>query len=361
MKAAVKSALRVVLSIALVVFIAELLVMVALMQFAEFPPLAGALIDATLLTLIIAPALYMGVYRHLIHEIQQRQDAEIELCQALDEQRGLNAKLTQARDQLIQSEKLVSMGQIAAGVAHEINNPIGFIGSNLSTLENYAGELIALLNTYESCHPYIKKNSDLYLAVSKARAAADIDYLKTDISSLLAESLEGITRVKRIVKDLKDFSRSDDGVREQADLNHELERTLNIVNNQLKYHTKLVKKLQPLPLVECVPAQINQVFLNILVNAGQAIAQEGIITLSTQALADEVCISISDTGSGMTDEQKTRLFEPFYTTKPRDKGTGLGLSVSWGIISKHGGRIEVDSVLGTGTSFRIYLPLRLND
>lgn len=360
MKAAVKSASGVVLSITLVVFIAELLVMVALMQFKALPPLAGALIDASLLTLIIAPALYMRVYRHLIREIQHRQDAEIDLCHTLDEQRSLNTKLTQARDQLIQSEKLVSMGQMAAGVAHEINNPIGFIGSNLGSLENYRGNLMALLNTYESCHPQIKKDDELYQSVIAARAAADIDYLKTDISSLIEESAEGITRVKRIVKDLKDFSRTDDGVREQADLNHELERTLNIVNNQLKYHCTLVKQLQPLPLVECVPAQINQVFLNMLVNAGQAIAQEGVITLNTQACADEVCISISDTGSGMTDEQKTRLFEPFYTTKPRDKGTGLGLSVSWGIISKHGGRIEVESVLGTGTTFRIYLPLRLN-
>jgi len=357
MKVAVRTALKVVSSIALIVFIAELLVMVLLMRLDTLPPLTNALIDASLLSLIIAPALYFRVYLPLMLEIRSRQQIETELHRALAEQQSLNSKLTQARHQLIEAEKLVSMGQIAAGVAHEINNPIGFIGSNLGTLKSYAEDLLQLLDTYESCHSELQQHTALYNNIIAARTKADIDYLKTDITSLIDESVDGITRVRQIVKDLKDFSRADDGVREQVDLNNELDRTLNIVHNQLKYHTTLVKNLQPLPLVDCVPAQINQVFLNFLVNAGQAIEKEGIITLESQSADDEMCISISDSGCGMNEEQKLRLFEPFYTTKPRDKGTGLGLSVSWGIINKHGGRIEVESLLGIGTTFRIYLPI----
>lgn len=351
-------ALRFGIGLTLVIAAAELVVMQALKLFSALPPGLAAVIDALLLAVLISPAIYLLLYRPLYRQLTERQAAELRLKSALDEQAHLNQQLSQAREQLLESEKLVSMGQIAAGVAHEINNPVGYIGSNLSTLADYCDGVVRLLAAYEACHELIETDTSRFQQVLRAREQADVEYLKADIEDLISESRDGIERVKRIVQDLKDFSRSDDGVLEAVDLNAELERALNIAHNQLKYHTTLTKHYtEPLPLVRCVPSQIDQVLLNILVNAGQAIENQGTITLSTQVFADEVCVSIADSGCGMSEELRLRIFEPFYTTKPRGKGTGLGLSVSWGIVKKHGGRIEVTSELGKGSEFRVYLPL----
>ncbi|MEH6625695.1 MAG: ATP-binding protein [Motiliproteus sp.] len=358
MNIAIKEALRVVVSIALSVFIAEMLVMLILSQLEDLSTLTESIVDASLLTVLLAPALYFLVYRPLKREIKERRRAETDLRTSLHNEKVLNEKLTAARDQLLESEKLVSMGQIAAGVAHEINNPVGFVASNMGSLETYLDDLLKLVSSYENCHPLIQQDTELFQTILAARESADIDYLKSDSSDLIKESQDGIARIKRIVQDLKDFSRSDDGVYEFADLNHELDRTLNIVNNELKYHTKLEKVLGEIPAVECVPSQINQVLLNLLVNAGQAIEKEGIIRICTELKDDQVQISITDNGCGMSEQQLTRIFEPFYTTKPRGKGTGLGLSVSWGIIQTHGGSITAESEQGKGTTFRVCLPLK---
>ena len=186
----------------------------------------------------------------------------------------------------------------------------------------------------------------------------DIGFLREDIRDLLDESGEGVSRVKKIVQDLKDFSRQDVAEWQLADLHKGLESTLNIVHNELKYKAEVVREFGELPDVECVPSQLNQVFMNLLVNAAHAIDQRGTITLRTGQEGEQVWVEVEDTGKGIAPEHLKRIFEPFFTTKPVGKGTGLGLSLSYGIVQKHGGRIEVDSVAGKGTRFRVWLPVR---
>ena len=191
-----------------------------------------------------------------------------------------------------------------------------------------------------------------------ARAQSDIEFLRQDIPELLRESSEGLARVKTIVSGLRDFSRADDGQWLEADLNHGLESALSMVWNEVKYKAEVVRDLGPLPQVPCIAAQLNQVFVNLLVNAAQAIDGKGIITLRSRAQGDEVWLEIADNGRGMSAEVQKRIFEPFYTTKAVGKGTGLGLSISWEIVSRHHGRIEVQSAPGAGSCFRITLPAK---
>ncbi|MGE3730121.1 MAG: sensor histidine kinase [Lysobacterales bacterium] len=270
-------------------------------------------------------------------------------------------KLKEAQNQLLQSEKMASIGQLAAGVAHEINNPIGYVHSNLGTLLTYVTALLALLDNYDRLVCSTPDLDPVILAqIDEQKRHFDFEYLQTDLPQLLAESREGIERVKKIVHDLRDFSRageleSSDWV--QADLHQGLESTLNIVWNELKYKAEVVRDYGELPQIRCLPSQLNQVFMNLLVNAGHAIDSHGRIQISTRLLDGEVCVSIADNGSGMTTEQIGRIFDPFFTTKPVGKGTGLGLSLSYSIISKHHGRIEVDSAPGQGSTFRVFLPI----
>lgn len=275
------------------------------------------------------------------------------------EQGILIKKLEEAHSQLLQSEKLASIGQLAAGVAHEINNPIGFVNSNLGTLQGYVSQLIGLIDaTAEAIEPLLDNDPTLRQRLGVLRAGAEIDFLREDIVSLIAESIEGTTRVRRIVQDLRDFSRTGEVTLEWADLHAGLESTLNVVANEIKYKADIVREYGNLPQVECRPSQINQVFMNLLVNAAQAIPQHGLITLKSGTLADRVWVAISDTGKGIPPENMTRIFDPFFTTKPVGKGTGLGLSLSYGIIKKHGGEITVDSQPERGTTFTVWLPLR---
>ncbi len=261
---------------------------------------------------------------------------------------GKMAELEEAHGQLLQSEKMASIGVLAAGVAHEINNPVGFVGSNLGTLKSYSEEMIALL---EACRAGRATEADF--------AAADFDYLKTDLADLIRESRDGLERVRKIVSDLKDFSRVDQAQWQDADLNAGIECTLNVVWNELKYKAEVVRAYDPsLPRVACLPAQINQVVMNLLVNAAHAIAERGVITVRTGHDAEWVWIEVEDSGSGMPPEVQKHIFDPFYTTKPVGKGTGLGLSISYDIVRKHGGRIEVRSEPGQGSCFRVCLPVR---
>jgi PAS domain S-box-containing protein len=301
-------------------------------------------------------------YDGVLSDITERKLAEQNLSQSLGEQRMLNKKLEEAHNQLLQSEKMASIGQLAAGVAHELNNPIGFVNSNLGTLDGYLHDLLFILDAYDKAMSDGDFAADSEGAKSRIEHICkerDFDFVRDDIFQLIAESREGIDRVRRIVLDLKTFSRA--GVQESdyADLNQGLESTLNIVWNELKYKCKVIKELGELPPVYCQASQINQVFLNLLVNAGQAIEENGEITLRTR-LADEgrlVVVEVSDTGKGIAPENLSRIFDPFFTTKPVGKGTGLGLSLSYSIIQAHHGRIEVDSKLGQGTTFRVILPI----
>jgi two-component system NtrC family sensor kinase len=281
-----------------------------------------------------------------------------ELAREQEEQRKLIRQLEETHHQLLQSEKLASIGQLAAGVAHEINNPIGFVNSNLSTLKNYADELLQLIDAYAAAEPLLNESSPEKLHLERLKQSTDLDYLREDIVNLIAESIDGASRVRRIVQDLRDFSRIGEVVREWADLHAGLESTLNLVANEIKFKAEVVREFGTLPLVECIPSQINQVFMNLLVNAAHAISGHGTITLRSGSDNEQVWLAVSDNGCGIAPEHLARIFDPFFTTKPIGKGTGLGLSVAYGIIEKHGGRITVDSQPGQGSTFTIWLPLR---
>lgn len=258
--------------------------------------------------------------------------------------------------QLVQSEKLSSIGQLAAGVAHEINNPIGYINSNLSSLNQYVQDVLKLIDLYEdaelSCSDTQKLNQ-----IDAHKTRIDLDFIKSDVIELLHESQEGASRVKKIVQDLKDFSHAGGADEwEWADLHACLESTLNIVNNEIKYRAGVVKKYGDIPQVWCLPHQLNQIFMNLLVNAAHAIENEGTITIRTGAENNTVWVDVSDTGKGIAPEHINKIFDPFFTTKPVGKGTGLGLSVSYNIVKKHHGEIQVNSRIGEGTTFRVVLP-----
>ncbi len=263
--------------------------------------------------------------------------------------------------QLIRAEKLASLGQLAAGIAHEINNPVGYVTSNLKTLEQYATGLVPLLKLQRELLEGDGSEARLLSTEQLARMRAqwmqaDVESLLTDLPELVQESLTGTRRIKEIVQSLRAFAREDDGRPQVVDLNAELESTLRMVWNELKYKCEVRRDFGALPPVTCYPTQITQVFTNLLVNAAQAIETQGEIRIRTWQQAHEVVVVISDTGKGMTQETLARLFTPFFTTKPRGQGTGLGLSISRDIIARHAGRIEVQSEPGQGSTFTVYLP-----
>jgi two-component system NtrC family sensor kinase len=270
------------------------------------------------------------------------------------------ARLEDAQRQLLQADRLSTIGQLAAGVAHEINNPIGYVQSNLETLRDYVSSLFRLIALQETTLRQLGSTHPGQLQqIENVRQEIDFDFLAKDLPTLLAESQEGISRVRKIIQDLREFSRA--GHAETwtlTDIHAGIDSTVNIVWNELKYKVELIKHFGELPPVECLPSQINQVLMNILVNAGHAIDGHGQITIATRATDDFVYIEISDNGKGIAQEHLPRIFEPFFTTKPVGKGTGLGLSISYGIVRKHNGEIDVHSELGVGTTFIIKLPIR---
>lgn len=300
-----------------------------------------------------------GVARSVItfDDVSVRSARQLELQQRHDELQSTYRRLAGAQEQLLQSEKMASIGQLAAGVAHEINNPIGYVHSNLGTLQDYLGALFALIE----CHEAALQSDDPTARREDVRARRerlDIDFILGDLPKLLEESREGIERVTKIVQDLKDFSYAGrDETMRPSDLHKGLESTLNIVWNDLKYKVRLEKHYGELPLVECHQSEINQVLMNLLINAGQAIENRGSITIATGAENGEAWISIADSGCGIAPDALQRIFEPFYTTKPIGRGTGLGLAITYSIIAKHHGRIEVSSELGAGSAFRVVLPV----
>jgi len=304
---------------------------------------------ASLLALVIAN-----------HQMNVERDNRIVELSTLNETlQRVNLMLEEAQDQLIQSEKLASIGQIAAGVAHEINNPVGFVSSNLGTLESYLQRLFGLLDAYIEADEAAPAPTEALARARMLRDGHDFNFLRGDIVDLLSESRDGLVRVKRIVQDLKDFSRTGaEEAWEMADLHAVLESTLNIVRSELKHKARIEIKFGELPKVECLPSRLSQVFINLLVNAGQAIDADGKITLATGVESSHVWISVEDTGCGISEENVSRVFDPFFTTKPVGEGTGLGLSVSYSIVLKHGGQIDVESEVGRGTRFTVRLPIR---
>jgi two-component system NtrC family sensor kinase len=298
--------------------------------------------------------------RDKLEERVQERTADLQMANATLEtkkaqQDVLIERLEQAQTQLLQSEKMATIGQLAAGVAHEINNPVGFVNANLGSLQRYADDLLELIAVYEQVESLLPPAN--LAAIAKLKQDIDLAFLRDDIANLLAESLDGVKRVKNIVQDLKDFSHVDEAERHWANLEEGLDSTLRLVGNELKFKADVVKEYGGIPAIECLASQLNQVFMNLLVNAAHAIEERGRITIRTGVDGHELWVEIEDTGKGIKPEHLSRIFEPFFTTKPVGKGTGLGLSLSYGIVQKHAGRIDVKSVPGTGTLFRIVLPM----
>ena len=283
----------------------------------------------------------------------------ISLQRANQELLSLNESLRNAQHQLLQSERLASIGQLAAGVAHEINNPIGYVFSNFGTLEVYLQRLFEMLDAYEQAESALA-NRDIATGLAALRGQVELDYLKQDIPMLMGESREGLSRVRKIVQDLKDFSRVDTHQEwTWASLHQGIDSTLNIVANEIKYRADVRREYGTLPDIECLPSELNQVFLNLLVNAAHAFGLErGLIVVRSGDAGDEVWVEVEDNGSGIAPEYLARVFDPFFTTKPVGRGTGLGLSLAYGIVQKHHGRIDVRSEPGRGSCFRVTLPVR---
>ncbi len=295
----------------------------------------------------------------VVKDISERRAYEAAAEEHLQKLVALNTRLEDAHLQLLQSEKMASIGQLAAGVAHEINNPVGYVFSNIGSLEKYLHDFMRMLEAYEKAEAGLPEAARAEL--QRVRAEVDLSFLRRDVLSLLAESREGLNRVRKIVQDLKDFSRVGSADEWQwADVHAGLDSTLNIVWNELKYKTTVERRYGELPQVHCLPSQINQVFMNLLVNAAHAIEVKGVVTVRTGREGEEVWIEVEDTGAGIPPENLKRIFDPFFTTKPVGKGTGLGLSVSYSIVQKHRGRIEVKSEVGRGSTFRVWLPIDPN-
>jgi signal transduction histidine kinase len=253
---------------------------------------------------------------------------------------------------------MASIGQLAAGVAHEINNPIGFVHSNLTSLETYLRDLFTVLEACEQMERELPGQASAPRPSALGREL-DLDFLKQDIPLLLGESREGIARVKHIVQSLREFARIDSG----DDWHWEtpqrcLDTTLEVLRGAMSNKIEVLREYGETPEIECLPSHLNQAFMNILLNATQAIAGQGTIRVRTGQDKEQVWVEIGDSGCGIAPENLPHIFEPFFTTRPVGSGTGLGLSAAFSIVKRHQGRIEVDSTPGKGTVVRIHLPIR---
>lgn len=260
-----------------------------------------------------------------------------------------NKEITETQTRLVHAAKMAGLGQLVAGIAHELNNPISFIYSNMSHLKDYSNKIIQLVKKAE-------KKTDL----SKEKEEAEFDYIVKDLPKLIKSCEDGARRTRDIVLGLRSFSRLEEAKIKEVDIHEGIESTLSLLEGEFKSRVEVIKNYGDLPKVLCYPSQLNQVFMNILTNATQAIeGDKGSVTISTKVIQkNRVQISIKDTGKGMTAEVSEKIFEPFFTTKDMSKGTGLGMSITYGIIQKHGGEIAVSSQLGKGTEFIITLPIR---
>ena len=252
-------------------------------------------------------------------------------------------------------------------MAHEINNPIGFVNSNLKTLESYQNSINELINNYRKLlsdikNSVVEEDSDAFVArqmghVVKLETELDIDFLQEDVVDLIQDCQEGVERIKNIIIDLKEFAHPGEDKLKEADINNNIESTLNFVNYELKYKATVVKNYGELPILKCYPQQLNQVFMNILVNASQALEKMGEIRVKTEHVNENIEIMISDNGKGIPEENLSTIFDSFFTTKDVGEGTGLGLNIAHNIVKKHGGSIDVESKVGEGTTFTVKIPV----
>lgn len=269
--------------------------------------------------------------------------------------------------QLLQSEKLASVGQLAAGVAHEINNPVGFISSNLGTLRDYIEDVRNIIEAQRfaikagtecrDADEYAKINAMAIADLKALLEKADFDFLMTDLNDLLDESIDGVERIRKIVADLLDFSRTNSSDVKAVDINELLEKTISVAWNELKYKAEVVRDLGELPKIYCNDGKLSQVFLNLLLNASHAMKEQGEVVITTRQVGDNVKIVVDDTGIGIPKDILPNIFDPFFTTKSVKEGTGLGLHIARTVIDSHQGTISVSSELDVGTSFTILLPI----
>jgi two-component system NtrC family sensor kinase len=275
---------------------------------------------------------------------------------ALEELERAYKELKDTQSKILQQEKMASIGQLAAGVAHEINNPMAFISSNLGTLGKYVCRLTEFIQTQSEVIESLNA-TDAVEGLKKKQKEVKLDYITEDIKGLITECLDGSERVQKIVQGLKSFARVDEAEYKYADINECIESTVNIVWNELKYKATLQKDYGNLPLTKCYPQQMNQVFMNLLINAVHAIEKQGEIIIRTREENGSILAAISDTGHGIPKEDLNKIFEPFFTTKEVGKGTGLGLSITYEIVRRHDGEITVESEVGKGTTFTVRLPI----
>jgi len=287
---------------------------------------------------------------------------EKELERMLGEVQRSHEELKKAQAQLLQSEKLASIGQLAAGIAHEVNNPLGFLSSNIVVLGRFLENFKSLVAPLRGLQAAVGRQDPGQVSEEAHRLARlgdsmDISDFLEDADRLVQGTLTGVDRIKKIMTELKTFSRKDEGARQAVNLNDVVEGVLSIVWNEMKYKAELRKEYGQVPVVKCNPQQIGQVILNLLLNAVQALEGQGVITVRTFPRNGGVCLQVSDTGKGIPPKLLDKIFEPFFTTKEIGKGTGLGLSISSDIVQKHKGKIEVASQEHQGTTFTVWLPL----
>ncbi len=265
------------------------------------------------------------------------------------------AELERLQAHMVHTEKMASLGQLAAGVAHELNNPAGFVYGNMDLLRQYLAQLEKLFNTYDQ----LTLSSDSAMSVSAMKVEVNYDSLMPDINSIVSDCHEGAQRICDVVKNLRLFSRLDEAELKRIDIHEGIESTLRLLS---RYYNSgrllLLKDYGELPQVTCYAGQLNQVWMNLLVNAAQSVSDSGQVKISTRCEDDSVVVAISDTGRGIPEEHLSRIFDPFFTTKPVGEGTGLGLSITYGIIERHEGTITVNSTVGVGTTFTVRIPVR---
>lgn len=295
-------------------------------------------------------------YGLLFQQLREKLQIESELIEANEQLRAVVKQLEATQMQLLQADKMASIGQLAAGVAHEINNPIGYVHSNLASLQDYLDDMIRLLqfcNQQQGEWP-----QQLREQLQRMQTDMDFEYLISDIPVLMQQTNEGIARVRKIVQDLREFSHVDSGEMAVCDIHQGIHTTLNMVRNEYKDKAEIIYELGNIPQVKCNLGQLNQVFLNLIINACHAIPERGSIHISTGRAGDQVWVRIADSGVGIAPDQLGRIFDAFYTTKPVGMGTGLGLSLSYTIVKAHNGTIQVSSTPGEGSVFTVWLPIR---
>jgi len=325
---------------------------------------------SVIVILLLGGCIWLG------YEVHRLQRENLVLRAGTGESEDALKKMQASQAQVIQTTKLASLGQMVAGVAHEINTPLGFVKSNVEVVGDLLDDYRALVQQYDVAVQYCLQPVDLIFSADKAsleklvkhveearrklfeaRAAVEKSPLLTDAKELLGDASEGLSQLSTLVLNLKGFSRVDRDGMDTMDLNEGVESALMIAQHQMRDRVKVVKHLQPLPKVKCMASQINQVFLNLITNAAQAIDGDGTLTIDSRADANNVEISFSDTGCGIPDDVLPKIFDPFFTTKPVGEGTGLGLSIVHKIVKSHGGSIKVRTTPKKGTTFTVILPV----